>query len=117
MEPSADDTEFRCYISTNTTNIQNFGSDVNRSSGAVAAEVVVGTVTSLGGVHQITRTASFDNATAVGSSWRTIGISHTTDDDGGENNGYVFVFNNALSKTNTQTLTFTYVWNWARSFE
>jgi hypothetical protein len=117
MEPSADEDEAVTYLSPSATAVANFGSDAIRASGAIAADTTYNAVTSLGGVFTVTRESEWDNATAVGSSWRSIGISDViTDAQGGERNGYVFLLNASLSKTATQTLTFTFGFSWTRSF-
>lgn len=115
MEPSADGTTCEAYIGTSAASLANFGSNVNRSSGAVGAAVTFNAVTSEGGVFKVSRDVEWDNATAIGSSWRCVGISDPAAAEG-TYNGYTFVLTANLAKTGVQSLSFVIDWSWVRSF-
>jgi hypothetical protein len=110
LEPS--DNNSGIFISTNSASLATYGTGIGRATGETWAVNILTNGPYITGSYTLAKTATFSAVSFNASNLRSMGLGAT----GGaaSQNYYAFVFDQPQTKTNTQTLTLSFVYSWGR---
>jgi len=105
---------FTAWVSNSSSSNANYDSATNRTSGWSTYNANMSTQTYTPLSFTLYRDVTFDVATAVRNDLRSMGVGNNWRSNGAADQYFSCVFNQNQTKTNIQTLSLTFVWNWGR---